>query len=171
MYFTIYKITNKLDGKTYIGKHQTQDLDDGYMGSGKLLKRAIKKYGIENFTKEILFNFTTEEEMNAKEKELVVLGENSYNLCEGGHGGFGYINRVSTSEQKAAIGAKGGSVRWTDERKAAQSVRLCKEYKDGHRSSWFKNNDVWTGRKHSEETKRKISEAAKARIARSKCEV
>lgn len=62
------------------------------MGSGKLIKRAIKKYGIENFTKEILFDFSTEEEMNAKEKETVVLGENSYNLCEGGKGGFGYIN-------------------------------------------------------------------------------
>lgn len=62
------------------------------MGSGKLIKQAIKKYGVENFTKEILFVFDSEEEMNAKEKELVILGEQSYNLCPGGRGGFGYIN-------------------------------------------------------------------------------
>ena len=62
------------------------------MGSGKALKNAIKKYGIDNFSKEILHVFKTEEEMNAKEKELVVISEQSYNLCEGGKGGFSYIN-------------------------------------------------------------------------------
>jgi hypothetical protein len=73
--------------------HQTRDLDDGYMGSGKILKRAMIKYGVENFVKEILHVFDNEQEMKQKEKELVVLGEMSYNLLEGGHGGFGYINR------------------------------------------------------------------------------
>lgn len=92
MYFTVYKITNKINGKFYIGKHQTQNLDDDYMGSGKLIKRAIIKYGVENFIKEILHVFDNEEDMNRMEKELVVLNENSYNLCPGGNGGFGYIN-------------------------------------------------------------------------------
>lgn len=49
MKYTIYKITNKVTGKIYIGKHQTEDLNDGYMGSGKLLKRAQEKYGINSF--------------------------------------------------------------------------------------------------------------------------
>lgn len=62
------------NGKTYTGKHQTDNLDDGYMGSGKLIRRAIAKYGAENFTKEILHAFENEEEMNAKEKELVIVG-------------------------------------------------------------------------------------------------
>lgn len=92
MYYTIYKITNIINEKYYIGKHQTKCLDDDYMGSGTLLKRAIEKYGIENFRKEILHVFSTEEEMNAKEKELVVICEQSYNLNEGGAGGFSYIN-------------------------------------------------------------------------------
>lgn len=91
-HFIIYEITNKLNGKFYIGKHKTKNLDDGYMGSGKVLKNAIKKHGIENFSKKILFTFDNEDDMNAKEVELVVLNEQSYNLCPGGHGGFGYIN-------------------------------------------------------------------------------
>ena len=92
MFYTIYKITNKINGKFYIGKHQTKNLNDGYMGSGKLIRNAIQKYGKENFSKEILHVFDSEEEMNAKEKELVVVSEMSYNLCDGGNGGFGYIN-------------------------------------------------------------------------------
>ena len=73
-HFTVYKITNLVNGKYYIGKHQTKDLDDGYFGSGKLIKAPIEKYGVENFTKEILFVFDKEEEMNAKEAVLVTEG-------------------------------------------------------------------------------------------------
>jgi hypothetical protein len=94
--YTIYKITNKTNNKIYVGKHQTSDIDDGYMGSGKILKHAIVKYGIEQFTKEILHIFDNEYEMNDKEAELVtaefVLLESNYNLCVGGQGGFSYIN-------------------------------------------------------------------------------
>jgi hypothetical protein len=66
------------------------------MGSGKHLQHAAEKYGIENFEKEILFQFDNNEEMNAKEAELVTeefcLREDTYNLCPGGKGGWGYIN-------------------------------------------------------------------------------
>jgi hypothetical protein len=106
MFYTIYKITNKINGKFYIGKHQTLNLDDDYMGSGKYLKRAIQKYGVENFSKDILFIFDNADEMNSKEKELVTeefcLNENTYNINTGGDGGFDYINnnKLNTVNQE-----------------------------------------------------------------------
>ena len=89
MFYTIYKVTNNINGKFYIGQHRTNNLNDYYMGSGKLLLKAVKKHGCKNFTKEILHIFDNEEEMNAKEIELVELTANTYNMCEGGFGGPG----------------------------------------------------------------------------------
>jgi len=98
MYYIIYKTTNTVNGKVYIGKHKTKDLNDGYLGSGKLLCRAIEKYGVENFAREIVYLCKTEDDMNAKEREIVTedfcLREDTYNLCVGGAGGFSYINRL-----------------------------------------------------------------------------
>jgi hypothetical protein len=115
MFYTIYKVTNRINGKIYIGKHQTKDLNDGYMGSGKHLRYSVSKHGIENFTKEILFVFDNEQEMNAKEAEIVTrefcLNENTYNLCPGGNGGWGYLNDGSESHlERAARAAKKGGV-------------------------------------------------------------
>jgi len=71
MFYTIYKITNKITGQIYIGQHITDDLDDGYMGSGIRITNSIAKYGKDRFDKEILFVFNNFEDMNKKESELV----------------------------------------------------------------------------------------------------
>jgi len=166
-YFTIYQTTNKLNGKIYIGMHKTKNLNDNYIGSGKILWYAINKYGIENFEKEILFVFNNEQEMKDKEKELVTeefcLREDTYNLCIGGHGGFNYINSVglrsgfeTRKEDQKLMNPRAVSklrylrqdTEWSNNFKMQISKGL-KEYfegKEGH----FK------GRKHSEESKNKI---------------
>jgi len=95
-YYIIYKIINLINGKFYVGKHITNKLNDSYMGSGLHIHRAINKYGIDSFRKEILFSFNTEKEMNDKEKEIVnikfVKRRDTYNTICGGQGSWKHIN-------------------------------------------------------------------------------
>ena len=97
MFFYLYQITNLVNNKIYIGVHSTKDIDDGYMGSGVNIQSAVKKYGINNFKKDILHTFDNADDMYAKEKELVtevfLLREDTYNLRVGGTGGFDFINK------------------------------------------------------------------------------
>lgn len=85
----LYKITNTINGKIYIGAHSGA-LDDGYFGSGKLIKAAIAKYGRSNFSKEILSTHTTAASAFLAEAELVtedfVALDTNYNLVPGGAG-------------------------------------------------------------------------------------
>lgn len=90
MFYTIYKITNKVTGQIYIGQHVTDNLDDGYMGSGIRISRSIAKYGKDLFDKEILFVFNNFEDMNDKEAELVneafIKRSDTLNVVLGGTG-------------------------------------------------------------------------------------
>jgi group I intron endonuclease len=107
MIYYLYKITNLCNNKIYIGIHKTQSLDDGYMGSGKLLKAAIKKYGKENFCKDVLETFDNEEDMVAREQELVtstfVLSESNYNIMPGGKFGSLERNGLSFKDKKHSL--------------------------------------------------------------------
>jgi group I intron endonuclease len=89
----IYKTTNLVNGKYYVGKDEKNNPE--YLGSGLLLNKAIKKYGIENFKKEILESCVTRKELNEREihwiKELEAI-EKGYNIALGGSGGDTYTN-------------------------------------------------------------------------------
>lgn len=96
MYFTIYKVTNKVNGKVYIGAHKTDDLNDGYMGSGQMIKNAIAKHGASSFDKEIVAIFSNVDDMYSYERKLVnqkfISSGMTYNIKEGGRGGWSYVN-------------------------------------------------------------------------------
>ena len=89
-YNYFYKITNTKSGEYYFGVHSTDDLDDGYLGSGTRIKEAIEKEGKENFNKEIIKFFSTitealEEEARVVTKDLVD-DPMCYNMVLGGGG-------------------------------------------------------------------------------------
>lgn len=104
MYY-IYRITNKVNGKTYIGQHKYKDLNDNYKGSGKLLWRAYRKYGFENFEKEILYSSiqyrVTADDMErfaiVKERAL---GKAEYNITDGGQGSLGLHHSEETRRKR-----------------------------------------------------------------------
>lgn len=142
----IYKITNTINNKIYIGAHSTEDVNDSYMGSGKALKAAQRKYGIGNFVKEILHVFDSHDEMYEKEREIVNLE---------------FINRPDT--YNIGIGGDGGPMLGmfhTEEKKQEISQRT----KDGMTDEVRKRlSDLKKGRKQSEESNRKRSETLKAK--------
>lgn len=89
-YNYFYKITNNLNSHYYYGVHCTDDLNDGYMGSGKRLHYAYEKYGIENFTKEILKFFENKESTFQYEYDYIteemIKSPDCYNIQGGGRG-------------------------------------------------------------------------------------
>lgn len=145
--FTVYKTTNLINGKIYVGCHVTLNPDDSYLGSGKILIQAIFKYGIENFSKEILFVYDNPEEMFLKESEIVdsdfVKSENTYNIKIGGEGGWDFILRNKSN--------------WSEERRKLHSIEMKKRKSLG---LWGCNTDSYgmKGKHHSIKAKSKISE-------------
>jgi hypothetical protein len=135
MFYYLYEIRNNLNGKIYVGVHKTNDMNDGYMGSGKVIRRAIEKYGVENFTKTVLEEFGTAEEMFAKEKEVVndefLLREDVYNLRRGGFGGFEFINKnglnlfenlSAESQQKHRESGRRSAIRLRDSKRGIHGL-------------------------------------------------
>lgn len=106
-YNYFYKITNLINNHFYYGIHSTDNLNDGYMGSGHRLHRAYKKYGANNFIKEIIKYFQTREEALNYEEEIVneqlIQNNNCYNEVIGGGGiktiGLFPVRNIITGEQ------------------------------------------------------------------------
>jgi hypothetical protein len=118
-YYIIYQITNIVNGKIYAGAHETSDLADQYMGSGTNILRAIKKYGISNFKKDILFLCENAEQMYKKENEIVnsefLTRTDVYNIKEGGLGGWSHINNYPSfieAKRKGGMNSKFFDPQW-----------------------------------------------------------
>jgi len=131
-YYTIYKITNILNGKFYIGQHQTKDTNDLYMGSGTSIVNAVSKYGRNNFSKEILYIFESFDEMNVKEIEIVtdalVKNPLCYNQVPGGQ--FVNLGGKQTSKRSPEHCKKLGDInrgRKQDPIMVARRAKTCKD--------------------------------------------
>jgi group I intron endonuclease len=140
----VYVITNLVNGKKYIGDHSTNILNDSYLGSGIALKEAIKKYGRENFEREILKICGTKQEAFDLQKLYIekfnTLTPNGYNICPTG-----------------GTECSGGTI--------SESTRLKLRYqklgiplKKEHRE---KTGKAMLGKKHSEKTKELMSQQRK----------
>lgn len=104
LYHVLYEITNKTNGKKYIGIHSTNNLNDNYFGSGVAIKKALEKYGIKNFDKEILKMCDSREELLEEEKKFitqsVVNDDKFYNLSLGGSS---YIDSIKSLDNGAFV--------------------------------------------------------------------
>lgn len=137
-YHYFYKITNNVNNHFYYGVHNTDNLDDGYMGSGKRLHYAYKIYGIENFSKEILKFFDTAEEAFMYEAEVVneqlVKDDNCYNIQQGGR----------TFNTKNCVTVK--------YKNTAKYFIISKEEYNCNKDIY---DTSWTGKKHKKESREK----------------
>lgn len=138
----IYKTTNLINGKIYIG--QDTNNDPNYYGSGLLLKKAIKKYGKNNFIKQIIEYCDTNEILDEREVYYIKKYDSinkGYNLSTGGTGGPNFLNKSHSEETKEKM------------------KNIWNKRKD---KTDFKHNMI--GFKHSDETKKKMSLSKKGRF-------
>ena len=158
----IYKTTNNINGKIYVGLHRVNDnaIDEKYLGSGKRLKYAIEKYGKENFSCEILEWCDSDDLLSEREifwiNQLNSMDENiGYNMNEGGIGGWkidvsGENNPMYGVHRFGESNPNYGHVR-SEESKRQQSESIAAN--GGHHGE---RNPMF-GKKHSNETRAKFS--------------
>lgn len=157
-YHYVYVITNKVNKKFYIGKHSTSNLDDGYMGSGVAIKRAIKKYGEQNFVKRILCYCQTAFDALYVEQflvtEYIVNRKDCYNMKTGGKRGSakgrisGMKGHHHSEETKQKL-----KLAWKKRRQKPVSEETRKKIGEAHKGK----PGGMKGKHHSEDTKIKIS--------------
>lgn len=167
-YHYIYRTTNLISGRYYIGMHSTDDVDDGYLGSGTYLKRSLNKYGKENHSIEILEFVNTREELAARERDIVSLQKiakkECMNLKVGGSGGFSKEASLRGSQKGNAIHTK----RLKENKDYLQSK--IKQLTSGFAQKWktdleFRQEVVerlsFRGRTHTQETIQKMKQSHK----------
>ncbi len=151
----IYETENKVNGKIYVGKHSTDNLGDGYLGSGEKLKKAIKKHGKKNFFRRILdWCLPCQYYIDHKEQQWIEILDaqdrvTGYNITGGGGGG----DTISNNPNKEAICKK-----ISEANKGKKSGSKHHQYgKTGELNPFY-------GKKHSEETREKLSELGKLKV-------
>jgi hypothetical protein len=162
--FLIYKTTNTKNKKYYIGAHETENENDSYLGSGKALKRAIKKYGKEVFIKEIIFECASAKEMFKIEEELIekhIKNPLCYNIKRGGVGGWDYVNSLGL-----AIGDKNPMKNPDYLAKCVEASRITRnknpeKYKKISLENLKKATEKNIGSKRSESFKKNTSKRSK----------
>ncbi len=163
-YHYIYKITRIDTGRFYIGMHSTDDLDDGYFGSGKIITASIKKHGKDKHTKEILEQLPSREALKLRERELVnsFLIQNSLcmNLKVGGEGGWDHLNQGSDEHRQRCsragkIGCRHDAlIKWSKSEEGRKKSGAA--FKKLHADGKMKYNNM-EGKSHSQQTKDKMS--------------
>jgi predicted XRE-type DNA-binding protein len=163
----LYKTTCIITGRWYIGMHSTNNLEDGYMGSGKRLRHSLRYHGKNNHVKEILEFFDNREllveaEIKAITPEMVS-NRNRMNLKEGGYGGGGFW-----SDEHMMKCSKAGNKAFkeklaTDKAfREAKSIKSSENTKKGMAEGKIKPIDYsWLGKKHSEKTIKLLCEVKK----------
>lgn len=175
--YIVYKTTNLLNGMIYVGVHiQKEERFDGYFGSNKHLRRAIRKYGKDNFIRTTLMSDLTKEEAYEIEKllvcESIIKRVDVYNEKVGGFGGSSQNREFHKSNEyraKLRESAKKYKERLLTEGK--DHPQKGKKYTEEERQKYFKNNghrEKWyfgehtkgfDGKHHSPESRSKISES------------
>lgn len=157
-----------MNNKIYIGCHRTTDLDDGYLGSGILIQKAIKKYGSSMFRREILAECNSAEEMFDLESQYVtkmfVAQYETYNLCAGGYGSDmvlankAYSLKTKTDPEwkdtvnkKISEALKGRPGVFTGKKHKPETIANMRKIRKGHGTGkensqygtcWIHNNNV-----------------------------
>lgn len=164
MHHLIYKITNILNGRFYIGMHSTKNPHDGYLGSGKRIKAEINKYGKENFRKEILEQVSSRKILKEREAQIVnselLADPLCLNLIFGGEGGWETYNANSELQRAKAIrgNAKQKILKETDSEWAEKASQSRSNAMKQRHTAGNVTIPSWTGKHHCEEAKRKIGE-------------
>lgn len=153
MYYYVYQITNLVNNKIYVGKHKSakHPTENGYYGSGKQITAAIKKYGKENFKKEVLCYCSSLEEMADKEAEVVtedfVKRPDTYNMHKGGPGGWDHYNGSKEHSENSRKGGKKSAKRLNDfiaEQKANNTEWWQNWYATVVEQNRAKNSNGWS---------------------------
>lgn len=176
MFGYIYKTTNTINNKIYIGQHQRTTFDKSYFGSGSLLRKAIEKYGIENFVCELIEECCSFDELNCKEKFYIALYnsnnlEKGYNLTTGGQGISGYKHTIETKSKIKQNNAKYWKNKFLSEETkqklslshkgkitTKETVKKLSRKLKGH-PYWGPKESYWKTHKFSDEHREKIRKA------------